>query len=214
MDPVRLSSATSSASTLHFLENPPNPRRTIEALREMGYDSYSSVLDLIDNAIDAQASSICIIVSELAGDIVISIEDDGCGMDKDTLSEALRLGSDTERDTADLGKFGMGLVTASIGLSRRVEIWTRQEEGPLFYGGFDLDQIIERNSFVKWVQQAPESDKGLLDAGTGTMVRLSKTDRITNRDASTFGNTLRKKVGQTFRKFLKAGTKIEVNRKM
>src|SRR6266568_2212206 len=99
-------SVRSVRSPLQLIENPPNPRRTIEALRELGYDSYSSILDLLDNSVDAETRHIRVTVSEEKGDILISIEDDGCGMDEDTLSEALRLGSDTERLPGDLGKFG------------------------------------------------------------------------------------------------------------
>src|SRR5215472_4111000 len=96
--------------SIQLVSNPPNARRTMEALREMGYDSYASVLDIIDNSIDAQATVVSVDICELQGDILIDIEDNGCGMDYDTLNEALRLGSDTIRETADLGKFGMGLV--------------------------------------------------------------------------------------------------------
>src|SRR3990172_11401567 len=123
------------------LDNPPNPRRTMDALREMGYDSYASVLDIVDNAIDAQATHVDVSVEERAGDIIISILDNGSGMDEETLSEALRLGSDTAREAGDLGKFGMGLVTASIGLSKRLEVLTREAEGQLLHGAFDLDEI-------------------------------------------------------------------------
>src|SRR5882724_9531636 len=91
-------------------DNPPNATRTIEALRELGYDSYASVMDLLDNCVDAQASNIEITISEEKGDFQIVIEDDGLGMDEETLDEALRLGSDTQRETGDLGKFGLGLV--------------------------------------------------------------------------------------------------------
>src|ERR1051325_1718436 len=108
----------SSASANHLIDNPPNARRTMEALREMGYDSYASILDIIDNAIDAQSTLVQISIAEQKGDIIITIEDDGDGMDEENLSEALRLGSETEREAGDLGKFGMGLVTASIGLSQ------------------------------------------------------------------------------------------------
>jgi len=212
MDATRPHSARSSS--VQLLDNHPNPRRTIEALREMGYDSYASVLDLIDNSIDAQANDIQVNVIDYDGDIVISIEDNGCGMDEETLSEALRLGSDTERDTADLGKFGMGMVTASIGLSRKVEVYTKEEDGIASYGGFDLDQIIEENRFVKWVQPAESMGKGLLTSAKGTVVRLSKTDRITNHDTTQFANILRKRIGQTFRKFLMAGVRIAVNKKL
>jgi hypothetical protein len=210
MDATRPHSASSS---LQLVDNQPNPRRTIEALREMGYDSYASILDLIDNSIDAQANEIQVKVVEHGADIVISIEDNGCGMDEETLSEALRLGSDTERDTADLGKFGMGMVTASIGLSRKIEVYTKDEDGIGYYGGFDLDQIIEENRFVKWVQPEETLVEEVMTNDKGTLVRLSKTDRITNRDTAQFVNILRKRIGQTFRKFLKAGVRITVNRK-
>jgi len=70
------------------LDNPPNPRRTMDALREMGYDSYASVLDIVDNAIDAQATHVDVSVDERAGDIIISIRDNGSGMDEETLRSA------------------------------------------------------------------------------------------------------------------------------
>jgi hypothetical protein len=191
--------------------NPPNATRTIEALRELGYDSYASVMDLLDNSIDAQASNIDVTISEEKGDIRIVIEDDGLGMDEDALDEALRLGSEMQRDSGDLGKFGLGLVTASIGLSRRVELYTRELGGSLLYGGFDLDDIAEHDRFLKWIQ--PLGDVEGLAKVNGTRIQLSKTDRIRNRNVTTFASTLRKKIGQVFRKFLKADRKITVNGK-
>src|SRR5581483_7647543 len=143
-----------SAKSSRLLENPPNARRTMEALRELGYDSYASVLDINDNCIDAHATKIDIEISEHKGDIIITIDDDGVGMDEETLSEALRLGSDTERESTDLGKFGMGLVTASIGLSQRVEVLSKEADGPLVHGGFDLEQIAAENRFIKWIGPA------------------------------------------------------------
>src|SRR5438477_8630847 len=143
-----------SAKSSRVLENPPNARRTMEALRELGYDSYSSILDILDNCIDAHAARIDIEIGEQKSDIVITINDDGTGMDEETLSEALRLGSDTEREAGDLGKFGMGLVTASIGLSQRVDVLTKEADEPLLSGGFDLEQIAAENRFVKWVERA------------------------------------------------------------
>ncbi len=196
-----------------ILENPPNARRTMEALREMGYDSYASILDLIDNSIDAQASLIRVTIAEQKGDIVVTVADDGVGMDEDTLSEALRLGSDTARDAGDLGKFGMGLVTASIGLSKRVEVYTKEIDGPALFGAFDLQEIEEKDQFLKHVGAASASQASQLIDKKGTVVVLSKTDKISNRHTTTFANTLRKRIGQVFRKFLKAGRnlKIEVN---
>src|SRR4051794_1368864 len=88
-----------------IVDNPPNAGRTMEALRDLGYDSYSSVLDITDNSVDAGARHITIEAHEQKGDIVISLSDDGCGMGEEMLAEALRLGSDAERESTDLGKF-------------------------------------------------------------------------------------------------------------
>lgn len=207
------SSAFAPTSEPSLIANPPNARRTTEALRELGYDSYDSVLDLIDNCIDAQASVVDVTVSERKGDILISIDDDGIGMDAETLSEALKLGSETDRETGDLGKFGLGLVTASIGLSKRVEIFTREENGEIWYGGFDLDDIANRGEFVKWVAEGIGYAPIDFDKPHGTRVCLSKTDRISNRRATEFANVLRKRIGQVYRKFLKASLHINVNGK-
>jgi len=211
MTTASLHAEPSSAPVGHLLDNPPNARRTMEALREMGYDSYASILDIIDNSIDAQASVIRAEIAEKKGDIVITIDDDGYGMDEDTLSEALRLGSDTEREPGDLGKFGMGLVTASIGLSQRVEVLTKEADGILLFGGFDLEEIAAQNRFVKWIVKGKFDEESKFARANGTQIRLSKTDRISNRNTTTFANTLLGRIGQVFRKYLKAGTRIEVN---
>lgn len=185
----------------------------MEALREMGYDSYASILDLIDNSIDAQASVIQVTIAEQKGDIVITVADDGSGMDEETLSEALRLGSETGREPGDLGKFGMGLVTASIGLSKQVQVFTKETDGPFLYGAFDLEEIAEKDQFLKRVGEVNPTEARRFIEKQGTAIVLSKTDRISNRHPTTFANTLRKRIGQVFRKFLKSGRncKIEVN---
>lgn len=197
--------AAAVPNALQAEDNQPNARRTMEALRELGYDSYASILDLIDNSIDAEASKVDVNISQSAGDIIVTIFDDGRGMDRATLSEALRIGSETDHEVTDLGKFGLGLVTASIGLSRRVEVITKESEGPTWFGCFALDEIAKLNRFVKQLGKASDEQSKLL-AGreSGTVVRLSSTDRISNRNTTQFANSLRKRIGQTFRKFLKA----------
>src|SRR5688572_22496878 len=175
-----------------YRSNPPNPQRTLSALRELGYDSYSAIADLIDNSIDAGAANIAVTIVDREGDIVVQIADDGSGMDESRLDEALRLGSDTSRVENDLGKFGMGLVTASISMSKRVEVFTRIDGENGFYGGFDLEIIEKENDFVKWVQ--PIGINGELFADWSTIIRLSKTDRINNRRPSEFANILRKRL--------------------
>src|SRR5207248_10217167 len=101
MSTINVSAEHRSASSSRLLENPPNARRTMEALRELGYDSYSSILDLIDNSIDAAATHVAVTVAEVKGDTVVTVADNGCGMNEVTLGEALRIGSDTEHQQGD-----------------------------------------------------------------------------------------------------------------
>jgi sensor histidine kinase regulating citrate/malate metabolism len=73
-----------------------NAARTMAALREMGYDSVSAIMDLIDNSLDAGAKNVDVTVKDRQ--VAIDIADDGVGMDAKTLAEALRLGVDIEHN--------------------------------------------------------------------------------------------------------------------
>ena len=89
----------------------------IQSLRAFGYDISTAVADLIDNSITANARNISISFDWNSGEPFISVADDGYGMTETELFEAMRTGSknplDT-RDESDLGRFGLGLKTASF----------------------------------------------------------------------------------------------------
>lgn len=196
----------------------PNAGRTMSALREMGYDSFASVMDLIDNSIDAAAKRIDIVIREAiaGGSIVIDIQDDGRGMDEPTLVEALKLGSDVGKydEKKRLGKFGMGLVTASLSMAQNIWIVTREQDKPAYEATLDLATIQRENKFVISVQAA-RSDKvvGTLDKH-GTIVRLSQIDRITDRNVARFAANLRTRLGRVYRHYLEQGVEIAVNKRL
>lgn len=200
-----------------YTEVAPNARRTLQALREMGYDSFASVMDLIDNSIDAGAKRVAVTVREIASRqkdkaITITIEDDGKGMDEKTLAEALRLGSDIEYEAQrDLGKYGMGLVTASLSMARTIHLLTRLEGKTAYEADFDMGVIERENKFVITLRPA-ESKKvvGVLDKH-GTIVTLSNIDRINDRNVARFAANLRTKMGQVYRHFLAKGLNLVVN---
>lgn len=206
-------SKPASSSKATFTEVAPNAAKTLSALREMGYDSFASIMDLVDNSIDAEANKIAVTVKEAGKDIVIDIRDNGTGMDQTVLTEALRLGSDTEHDvTEDLGKFGMGLVTASISMARNVYVLTRMKGATAFEATFDLDTVGRENKFVVTLHPATNSNRVLeLVGDQGTLVRLSAIDRINDRNVARFAANLRVKIGQVYRHFLAKGTVITVN---
>lgn len=196
--------------------NDPNPSRLIESLRHIGYGNYEAIADILDNSFDAEASKISIKITKIGDDFEITIADDGTAMDQDTLDQALRLGSLTERDPAtDLGKFGMGLVTAGLSLSRRTQVITKQH-GEYHTSIVDVDEVQRTNTFCKHLALSTDVEKRLLDdktgdAESGTLVILTKTDAMTNRNTTQFANQLRKHLGEVHRHFLMAGKSISVN---
>jgi hypothetical protein len=189
-------------------ENKPNARKMIRSMRHLGYSNYAAIKDIIDNSNDANATWIKVYVHSARGDFTITVVDNGDGMDWDTVDEALRLGSDTERNiVSDLGKFGMGLVTASLSICKTVEVITRQKNGPILQSVQDVRIVEEKNDFVKYLEEADEDAKNLFGAllgseGSGTIVRLTNCDHISNKDTRSFANKLRKEIGQTYRYFI------------
>ena len=108
----------------------PDAGALIEALRAFGYHLETSIADIIDNSISAGAHNIWI-NPEWNGEIsTISIIDDGFGMSEEVLVNAMRAGSRNpllERDPKDLGRFGLGLKTASFSQCRKLTVGSKPE---------------------------------------------------------------------------------------
>lgn len=93
----------------------PSARRLITSLRDMGYDFAAAVADVVDNSIEAKASRIAVDVHFDGDDSSVRIADNGVGMTPAQIREALRYGAERDYDTTEaLGKFGLGLKTASM----------------------------------------------------------------------------------------------------
>lgn len=196
--------------------NDPNASRLIESLRCLGYDNYVALADIVDNSLDADATLIRIRIWSEHKTTRIMVADNGIGMDLETLDQALRLGSLTAKDPAsDLGRFGMGLVTAGLSLARQTRVVTWRG-GTCQASVVDIDQMIETNRFCKYIGDASEQDKALAESAmpgsqSGTVVVFDKCDGIRNQNTTVFANTLRQHLGRIHRYFIKAGKVIEVN---
>jgi len=196
--------------------NDPNAARLIESLRHIGYDNYVALADLVDNSIDAGATHISITVQKRGDDVSIIIADDGEGMEYEVLDQALRLGSIAEKDpTSDLGKFGMGLVTASLSIARKTHVLTKRN-GVILSSITDVDEVMKLNKFCKHLDQATEEEVELFEKNAGktengTVVAISKCDSLQNRNTTQLANILRKHLGRTHRYFLGSGVEMKVN---
>ena len=92
----------------------PSAKRLIKSLRDIGYNFSTAVADLVDNSIEAGATRIDISVEFEGDNSFVRISDNGKGMTADELKEAMRYGSERAYNEEDLGKFGLGLKTASM----------------------------------------------------------------------------------------------------
>jgi hypothetical protein len=201
-------------------ENSPNAGLFISALRNLGYNNVSAINDMIDNSVDAEATRLVVQVLEHGGTLETRLIDNGYGMSEHTLDQALRLGSEVERNiTEELGKFGMGLSTASISIARRLEVLTKQADSDVILKSIqDIDVINKENSFVKYLGEADKEDIELFnqfldDSDHGTIVRLINCDRLTNKNVGQFTARLIKEMGRSFRDYINAGREFYVNGK-
>ncbi len=164
---------------------PPKADAMIHSLRAFGYDLGMAIADLIDNSIYAEASNVWVQYDWNEGDPWIRIIDDGKGMSEDNLVMAMTLGSKSpleSRDSRDLGRFGLGLKTASFSQCKLITVASKTIFGTgVSIRFWDLD-YIEIVKEWKLGKQPDEKVTTLLDPlkkmQKGTIVVWKKLDRI------------------------------------
>ncbi|MGC4130282.1 MAG: ATP-binding protein [Bergeyella sp.] len=160
----------------------PNPKSTINSYRSFGYNLSTAIADIIDNSISANATEIRLEYKWDGQNSFISIFDNGTGMNKDELVLAMTPGSkDPEeyRSEKDLGRFGMGLKTASFSQCKRLTCITKRDNYATIKRCWDIDYI---NSENEWQLLDYVSDNSFLEKigkqKSGTLVLWEKLDRI------------------------------------
>lgn len=125
-------------------ENKPTADVLMNSMRAMGYSFESAIADIIDNSISAEAHTIHLWFPVSPMECYVAICDDGSGMTKDELFDAMKYGSEQKRDgrsERDLGRFGLGLKAASLSQCRKLTVMSKKD-GSLSACIWDLD-IIE-----------------------------------------------------------------------
>ena len=181
---VAVQSTGNDQHTALAVENPPDPARTIEGLRDTGYRFETAIADIIDNSIAAEASTVDLKVSmDFRGNIRVSIADDGIGMDRDGLIRAMRYGSPERPDPSSLGKFGMGLKTASTAFCRKLSVTSRPSgDAPPQRATWDLDHVVHAGKWELLLSDPPGEDLNHLEEiapeHSGTVVVWEQVDRL------------------------------------
>jgi hypothetical protein len=176
----------------------PSPKRLIRALGELGYDFSTAVAELIDNSIAAGATSIHVYAFFEGDDSWVMVADNGIGMNAGQLIEGMRLGSERQEKDEDLGKFGLGLKTASFSQCDLVTVISRKNpnRNEIVAYCWDLDHINKRDKWEIIELTRKDIDSRFsdpLNENTGTIVIWQKLDKMLGYQHP-FGEIVRKRM--------------------
>lgn len=185
----------------------PEAANTYFAFRSLGYDNTAAIADLIDNSIDADAKNVWISIDNLTQ---IFISDDGIGMDKETLRQAVRIGGKKEHNkNNELGKYGFGLTAASLSMGKCFRIITKHND-TFSTVVLDYQYIQDNNKFHADFHESTEREIESFNyrtnhAQSGTVLIIDKCDQIQYTKVDSFTKAVRDHIAKAFHEFVKSG---------
>lgn len=161
----------------------PDPSRIVEGLRDTGYDFNTALADIVDNSISAGATKIDVRINlNPNNEVNVYIADNGCGMNFDDLKNAMTYGSKERIDPKSLGKFGLGLKTASTAFCRSLSVLSKTNTSEYNRVTWDLDYVAKVNAWKLLHDPVKQEEIDFLemttDGGSGTLVMWDKVDRL------------------------------------
>ncbi len=206
------------------------PERLVEALRDTRYNSTAhAIAELVDNSIEANAREISLLCAEEYEMVVerskrrvseIAVLDNGDGMDPETLAQSLIFGGGTKHDSLrGMGKYGMGLPTASLSQCTKVEIWSWQSGyESAWHSWINVKEIMAGRQTIPMPDQEKIPDRWLRAASTdmfenlplshqksGTLVVWSDLDKMQWKTSSAILRNTAEEVGRIHRHFIASG---------
>lgn len=203
----------------------PNPVILLESLRSIGYEFETAVADIIDNSIAAGANVITINCIWDGSNSSVIIGDNGKGMNGEEILDAMRLGSQNPqftRSTKDLGRFGLGLKTASLSQCRKFTVISKAKGYMPVYRCWSLDHVAKVQKWETLCDIPKIFDSAILKSTiSGTWVVWEQLDRIAasySKDNSEHESTwsayiaiLSKHLSMVFHRYIEDGLKIIIN---
>lgn len=162
----------------------PEPGTLIQSLRSVGYTLEAAIADLIDNSITAGAKNVWVDFVWNGANSIITVRDDGKGMTPSELVVAMRAGSQNpllDRHAKDLGRFGLGLKTASFSQCRNLTVASKVTGSVVTTRRWDLDYVGKTSEWRLLHGAAPGSEQRIQSIETqeqGTVVLWEKIDRL------------------------------------
>lgn len=172
---------------MNDLINEPDAPRLIFGLRDTGYNVKTAAADIIDNSIAADADRILVdIVLNADGRKLVYFGDNGKGMDADGVHRAMRYGAPERENKESLGKFGLGLKTASSSVCLRYTVISRSSAGHDFAKlTWDLDHVASVKAWEMLKEPVTSDEQEAFEdlcGETGTLVIWEKCDRILTKE--------------------------------
>lgn len=172
-------------SNVEEIELPPDPERVIVGLRDTGYEFDTAVADIVDNSIAANASQVQLLLeADLRGNIRLMIADNGDGMNRDGLINAMQYGSKARPSAASLGKYGLGLKTASTAFCKKLSVISRPDGNtPALMATWDLYHVAQAKKWALLLNEecdpeALETLDAVAPGHAGTVVLWEDVDRL------------------------------------
>lgn len=160
----------------------PSARRLIGSLRDIGYDLSSALADLVDNSLTAGATRVEVDMRFAGVDSWIRVADNGAGMTRSELDEALRFGTRREYRSDDLGRYGLGLKLATLSQCRLLTVASRgTPNGRLSVAQWDLQHVEITDRWEILRPSAASMDSLVTEPlanSTGTVVFMDELDRV------------------------------------
>jgi hypothetical protein len=171
-------------SNIETAKAEPDASSMIETFRAIGYSIETAIADIIDNSITAGAKNIWVDYVWSGPSTVLSILDDGNGMNNEQLIQAMRPGSKNPldiRDTDDLGRFGLGLKTASFSQTRKFAVISKKIDCNVCLWSWDLDFVNKSHSWslIKYCPTESNFIEKVEKLTSGTCVIWWDLDRVT-----------------------------------
>ena len=169
------------------LINEPDASRLIFGLRDTGYNVRTAAADIIDNSIAAEANQINVqIILREDGRKLVYFGDNGDGMDAECIHRAMRYGAPERENVKSLGKFGLGLKTASSSVCRKFTLISRQNpDQGLSKLTWDLDHVAKEKRWEMLREPISTDEQEMFDelcGNKGTLVIWEKCDRILTKE--------------------------------
>lgn len=207
-------------------ENTPRANILMGSMRSIGYTFESAIADVIDNSISAHCVNVHLYFPENPLEkLAVGILDDGSGMSDSNLFEAMRYGSSSsedQRDIDDLGRFGLGMKSASMSMCRKLTVASKFD-GKIHAYTWDYDYIKQKEEWItkehstEEINDLPYIDR-LIAQEQGTLVIWRDFDVISKSSngqvyeaLNDYKKSVNDAVALIFHRFLNSKTKNHIS---